>query len=423
MLSDYLQPPPPANIDFVPFSFPSNTGPKVPVFNTDDQGNLVVGAPLVTSSFVAPTGASTVNFTSGVLIGGTQGFPPSSGDVAMEIPLHGTLGLAQAQSVLVTDPNSNPVFYTTSNPTWTGPAARVFGTLQAGKVVIGGGTGPAAGLLVASTQGPGFYASADAASKSAGGYNARVFGDFRVDGYIYGPEGVYSQAGPTGPAGVQGSAGAQGPVGSQGPIGSQGPVGPQGPVGSQGVAGIQGLDGIQGSIGPQGPVGSQGVAGVSYTGPTGATPSLSGYLTTTAAAATYLTTASAASTYLTSATATSTYAPKASPAFSGTITYGGTDLDTLYRPWVIATIDGSTGSVTSTSGKAASVSCSRTAAGTYTVSFSTTPSGAPSAVLVTLRNATGYGQYSGATSTSVNVALRNTSAALFDAAFAIVIFL
>ena len=399
MLSDYLQPPPPANIDFVPFSFPSNTGPKVPVFNTDDQGNLVVGVPLVTSSFVAPTGASTVNFTSGVLIGGTQGFPPSSGDVAMEIPLHGTLGLAQAQSVLVTDPNSNPVFYTTSNPTWTGPAARVFGTLQAGKVVIGGGTGPAAGLLVASAQGPGFYASADAAAKSAGGYNARVFGDFRVDGYIYGPEGVYSQAGPTGPAGVQGSAGAQGPVGSQG------------------------LDGIQGSIGPQGPVGSQGVAGVSYTGPTGATPSLSGYLTTTAAAATYLTTASAASTYLTSATATSTYAPKASPAFSGTITYGGTDLDTLYLPWVIATIDGSNGSVTSTSGKAAALSCSRTAAGTYTVTFSTTPSGAPSAVLITLRNATGYAQYSGATSTSVNVALRNTSAALFDAAFAIVIFL
>ena len=109
MLSDYLQPLPQPRDENTPFSaFPLYTGPTTPAFSTDDQGNLVVGAPLVTSSFAAPTGASTLNFTSGVLVGGTQGFPPSSGNVANEIPLHGTLGLAQAQSVLVSDPDSNP---------------------------------------------------------------------------------------------------------------------------------------------------------------------------------------------------------------------------------------------------------------------------------------------------------------------------
>ncbi len=101
MLSDYLQPLPQPPNENIPFSvFPVYTGPTTPALSTDDQGNVVVGAPLVTSSFAAPTGASTVNFTTGVIVGGTHGFPPSSGNVANEIPLHGTLGLAQAQSVL-----------------------------------------------------------------------------------------------------------------------------------------------------------------------------------------------------------------------------------------------------------------------------------------------------------------------------------
>ena len=100
MLSDYLQPQPPTGGEIIPSSaFPVYTGPRVPVFSTDDQGNLVVGTPLITSSFAAPTGAATVNFTTGVLVGGTQGFPPSSGNVAEEIPLRNTLGPAQAQSV------------------------------------------------------------------------------------------------------------------------------------------------------------------------------------------------------------------------------------------------------------------------------------------------------------------------------------
>jgi hypothetical protein len=121
-------------------------------------------------------------------------------------------------------------------------------------------------------------------------------------------------------------------------------------------------------------------------------------------------------------TALNLLAPKASPAFTGTVTYGGTDLDTLYKPWVIATIDGATGTVSTQSGKA-TVSCSRTAAGSYTVSYTSTPSGAPSAVLLTLRNSTGFAQYSGSTGSSLNVSTRNTSATLTDATFSIVAYL
>jgi len=115
-------------------------------------------------------------------------------------------------------------------------------------------------------------------------------------------------------------------------------------------------------------------------------------------------------------------APKASPAFTGAITYNATDLDTLYKPWVIATIDGANGSVSTQSGKA-TVSCTRISAGSYTVSFTTSPSGAPTAVLLTLRNFTGFAQYSGLTGSSMTVSIRNTSAALSDAIFSIVAYL
>ena len=180
-LSDYLRPPLPSLPDFLPASTVQYTGPTAPVFSPDYQGNLVVGTPLVASSFAAPTGADVVTFKTGVLVGGTQLFPPSSADIPLEIPLHNTLGLAQATSVLVSDLDSNPAFYTTSNPTWTGPTAQVYGTLQTANVVIGEGTGPAFGLLVAGSQGPGFYATADTAftTRKEGGYNARVLGDFR----------------------------------------------------------------------------------------------------------------------------------------------------------------------------------------------------------------------------------------------------
>jgi hypothetical protein len=78
--------------------------------------------------------------------------------------------------------------------------------------------------------------------------------------------------------------------------------------------------------------------------------------------------------------------------------------------------------VSSSSGKA-TVSCSRTAAGSYTVSFTSSPSGAPSAVLLTLRNSTGFAQYSGLSGSSMNVSLRNTSSTLADATCSIVVYL
>ena len=145
--TDYQQP--------VPTPLPSDitvttsaTGPTQPFLSADASGNVVLGAALVTSSFAAPTGASTVNFSSGVIVG-TGGFPPSTSSVAEEIPVHQSIGLAQATSLLVSDFSSNPAFYATSNqpPLYTGPVAHVFGDLQ-------------------------------------------------VDGSIYGPSGAYSQVGP-----------------------------------------------------------------------------------------------------------------------------------------------------------------------------------------------------------------------------------
>ena len=121
-------------------------------------------------------------------------------------------------------------------------------------------------------------------------------------------------------------------------------------------------------------------------------------------------------------TALNLLAPKASPAFTGTVTYGGTDLDTLYNPWVVATIDGTTGSVSTQSGKG-TVSCSRTTAGSYTVSYTSTPTGAPSAVLLTLRNFVGVAQYSGLGTSSMAVTIRNLSSVLTDATFSIVAYL
>ena len=127
-------------------------------------------------------------------------------------------------------------------------------------------------------------------------------------------------------------------------------------------------------------------------------------------------------TFYTQSQSDTKYATKSNPAFTGTPTLGGTDFNTLYKPWVIATIDGTTGNVSSSSGKA-SVSCSRTGTGSYTVSYTSTPSGAPSAVLLTLRNSTGFAQYSGSTGSSLNVSTRNTSATLTDATFSIVAYL
>jgi hypothetical protein len=130
----------------------------------------------------------------------------------------------------------------------------------------------------------------------------------------------------------------------------------------------------------------------------------------------------------------SSYAPLASPSFTGTpnaptpaTADNSTKLATTAyvqnnKPWVIATIDGTTGNVSTSSGNA-TVSCSRNSAGSYTVSYTSSPSGAPSAVLLTLRNFTGFAQYSGLSGSSMNVSTRNTSAVLADATFSIVAYL
>ena len=138
------------------------TGPTQPFLSADSSGNVVLGASLVTNSFAAPTGSSTMNFSSSVIVG-NGAFPPSTSAVALEIPTHQTLGLAQASSLLISDFSSNAVFYATSNqpPLYTGPVAR-------------------------------------------------VFGDLKVDGSILGPSGAYSQKSDKGDAGAS-------IVGSQGP--------------------------------------------------------------------------------------------------------------------------------------------------------------------------------------------------------------
>ena len=69
------------------------------------------------------------------------------------------------------------------------------------------------------------------------------------------------------------------------------------------------------------------------------------------------------------------------------------------------------------------MSCTRTGAGQYTVNYTTTPSGVPSAVLLTLRNFVGVAQYSGLGSSSMAVTIRNLSSVLTDATFSIVAYL
>ena len=133
--SNYQQPAPMPPPDFDTTT--SSTGPAQPFFSADSAGNLVLGAPLVTSSFAAPTGASSVNFSTGVVVGGSDTFPASTGAVALEIPVHQTLGLAQSTSLLVSDFNSNPYFYATSDPSWTGPTAHVFGSLLVDGTIYG----------------------------------------------------------------------------------------------------------------------------------------------------------------------------------------------------------------------------------------------------------------------------------------------
>ena len=108
--ADFLRPEQPPFPENLPLSTVTYTGPSAPFLSSDGAGNIVLGAPLIATSFAAPTGSSSVNFTSGVLVGATKGFPPSGSAIAPEIPLHETFGLAQAGSLLVSDYSSNAKF-------------------------------------------------------------------------------------------------------------------------------------------------------------------------------------------------------------------------------------------------------------------------------------------------------------------------
>ena len=333
MISDYLQPTPPLLPDAHSLAVVTNTGPSVPFLSSDDQGNAVFGSSVIASSFSAPTGA----------VG----------------------------------------FY--ANPTWTGPTAQVFGSLQAGGIVVGtSATGadpiPTGGLVIAGSQGPGFYATADQAFASLrGGWTSRVYGSLYVDGSIWGPGGQYSTVGP---------------VGSQGNVGSQGPVGSQGNVGSQG------------------PVGSQGVAGTSYTGPTGGTPNLSGYLTTTAAAATYLTQTNAASTYLAQTTAASTYLTQAN-ASTTYLTQTNAASNYLPRPWCCGYVNGTT---FQWSLGLYSATVTKGGTGIFVVTFATAPPNSSFLTFATVHGA-GYATQTTNAASAVTVSTYNTSGALADLPF------
>ena len=112
--TDFL---PKGDVNPPPTIFPSSvlvlTGPGKPFLSSDSAGNMLMGAPVIASSFAGPTGSS-LAITSGLLLGSTQ-FPAGTGLVALEIPVLQVNGLAQVTSVLVSDYNSNPVFYATSD--------------------------------------------------------------------------------------------------------------------------------------------------------------------------------------------------------------------------------------------------------------------------------------------------------------------
>ena len=99
MFSDFGQP--------APAPFPGGdvqfggTGPDQPFFSSDDNGKVLFGGPLVAQG--------------GMTVGDAPFPPPTSSAVPQEIPTFQLNGLLQANSLLVSDGNSNPVFYTTSS--------------------------------------------------------------------------------------------------------------------------------------------------------------------------------------------------------------------------------------------------------------------------------------------------------------------
>ena len=126
--TDFL---PTGDIDPPPSVFPPTdlvlTGPGKPFISTDENGNMVMGAPVIASSFAGPKGNSLV-VSGGLLLGDTK-YPPPSGGLPLELPVLEVNGLGQSTSVLVSDYASNPVFYATSNtaPQYTGRCCQCSG--------------------------------------------------------------------------------------------------------------------------------------------------------------------------------------------------------------------------------------------------------------------------------------------------------
>ena len=248
--TDFL---PPGDINPPPTIFPSSvlvlTGPGRPFLSSDSAGNMVMGAPVIASSFAGPTGSS-IAITSGLLVGssGSTHFPTGA---AFETPLLEVNGLCQSTAMLVSNSSSNPIVYATS-------------TLFKGS-------------------------------------SCHVYGDLQVDGNIYSLTGTYNTIGPTGPQGSQGAAstGPTGPVGSGGAVGAASTVtGPAGVLSTTVTpnASVDTAQNIKTSL-------VSSVLNVDYTtlynkmSTYALTSALSSYLTTASAASTYLTQSNAAATY------------------------------------------------------------------------------------------------------------------------------
>ena len=356
--SDFA-PPPPEALGIFPSSLTVLTGPTVPVLSSDAAGNIVIGAPVIASSFAGPTGSS-LTITGGLRLGSTNFPGVTAGQlIALETPVLQVNGLAQVASVLVSDLNSNPIFYATSD---TAPLYR--------------------------------------------GPQAHVYGDLEVDGILYGPSGQYSTTGPTGPTGQPGAAGAAstvtGPTGQPGAVGAASTVtGPTGPVGSAGAVGAASTV-----------TGPTGATGASVTRPTGVlstsvTPNSSldtvqnikTSLINSVLNVDYTNLFNNLSTYLTTSSATSTYYVK--PRIQANCNAGGS-------------ISNSTGTTT-ISGKSTGT-YPLTFSGAST-GFPVVQCLTPSASVSYNANVTAWA------GTSCTVVIKDSSNALADAAFWFLIFL
>ena len=358
--TDFL---PPGDINPPPTIFPSSvlvlTGPGRPFLSSDSAGNMVMGAPVIASSFAGPTGSS-IAITSGLMVGssGSTHFPTGA---AFETPLLEVNGLCQSTAMLVSNSSSNPIFYATS-------------TLFKGS-------------------------------------SCHVYGDLQVDGNIYSLTGTYNTVGPTGPQGSQGVAstitGPTGPTGAQGVVGAAS-TGPTGPTGAQGVVGaastITGPAGVLSTtVTPNSSVDTaqniktslvSSVLNVDYT-------TLYNKLSTyalTSALSSYLTTASAASTYLTQSNAAATYSNI--PRIQGYVSAAGS-------------VSQGIGTITVT-GKTT---------GTYPLTLSGASTGYPTVKCITPSASNSYNaniiSWAG---TSCTIVIKNESNALVDAAFWLSIF-